>query len=50
LCVFGLVTTSKESTIIGIIFEVMVPSIIVMILKMWVIFVKRKVEEHKGEQ
>lgn len=45
LCIFSLATTTKTGTIVGIIFEMMVPGIIVMLLKLWFIFIKKTIQE-----
>lgn len=43
LCIFALATTSSESSILSVVFACMVPSILVIVFKLWIIFVKKHI-------
>lgn len=50
LCIFALATTSTEKSILSVIFACMVPSILVIVFKLWIIFVKKHIENRSMEQ
>lgn len=45
-----MVTNTRAPSVLGIIFQMLLPGIIVMLLKLWFIFIKRQVEKKLAER
>ena len=50
LCIFALATTSQSATILRVVLEMMVPGVIAMAVKIWVVFVKKYAEKKSMER